>query len=85
MNDFNFFEYFLQMSLRVEHYKLVTRQYLYRLLDQLNEDCDCFNCKYCIRLKTIKSELRKNGSGSFNKSIDWWRISETSTTLTVLP
>ena len=72
------------MSLRVENYKLVTRQYLYRLLDQLNEDCDCFNCKYCIRLKTITSELQKNGFGTFNKSIEWWRISETSTTLTVL-
>ena len=59
MNDFNFFEYLLLMSLRVENYKLVTRQYLYRLLDQLNEDCDYFNCKYCIRLKTIKSELQK--------------------------
>ena len=70
------------MSLRVEHYKLVTRQYLYRLLDQLNEDCDC---KYCIKLKTTKAELRKNGFGSFNKTIEWWRISETLTTLTVLP
>ena len=86
MNDFNFFEYLLLMSLQVENYKLVTRQYLYRLLDQLNEDCDCFNCKYCIRLKTIKSKLKKkNGFRSFNKSIEWWRISETSTTLTVLP
>ena len=47
------------MSLRVENYKLVTRHYLYRLLEQLNEDCDCFNCNYCIRLKTIKSELQK--------------------------
>ena len=47
------------MSLQAENYKLVTRQYLYRLLDQLNEDCDCFNCKYCIRLKTIKSKLKK--------------------------
>ena len=71
------------MSLRVEHYKLVTRQYLYRLLDQLNEDC--FNCKYCIRLRMIKSELQKNGFGTFNKSIERWRISETSTTFTVLP
>ena len=83
MNDFNFFEYLLLMSLRVENYKLVTRQYLYCLLDQLNEDCDYFNCKYCIRLKTIKSELQKNSFGSFNKSIERWRISETSTTLTV--
>ena len=82
MNDFNFFEYLLLMSLRVEHYKLVTRQFLYRLLDQLNEDCDCFNCKYCTRLK---AELHKNGFRSSNKSIDWWRISETLTTLTVLP
>ena len=85
MNDFNFFEYLLLMSLRVENYKLVTRQYLYRLLDQLNEDCDCFNWKYCIRLKTIKAELQKNGCGTFDKSMEWWRISETSTTLIVLP
>ena len=85
MNDFNFFEYLLLMSLRVENYKLVTRQYLYRLLHQLNEDCDYFNCKYCIRLKTIKSELQKNSFGTFNKSIEWWTISETSTTLTILP
>ena len=73
------------MSLRVENYKLVTRQYLYRLLDQLNEDCDCFNWKHCSRLKTIKAALQKNGCGTFNKSIEWWRISETSTTLTVVP
>ena len=85
MNDFNFFEYLLLMSLRVENYKLVTREYFYRLLGQLNEDCDCFNCKYCIRSKTIKAELQKSGFRTFNKSIDWWRISETSTTLTVLP
>ena len=71
MNDFNFFEYLLLMSLRVEHYKLVTRQYLYRLLRQLNEDCDCFNRKYCTKLKTIKAELQKNRSGSFNKTIEW--------------
>ena len=73
------------MCLRVENYTLVTRQYLYRLLNQLNEDCDFFNCKYCIRLKTITSELQRNGFGTFNKSIEWWRISETSTTLTILP
>ena len=73
------------MSLRVVHYKLVTRQYLYRLLDQLNEDCDCFNCKYCAKLKTIKAEVQKNGFVTFNKSIEWWRISETLTTFTVLP
>ena len=85
MNDFNFFEYLLLMSLRVENYKLVTRQYLYRLLDQLNKDCDYFNCKYCIRLKTIKSELQKISFGTFNKSIEWWTISETSTTLTIVP
>ena len=85
MNNFNFFEYLLLMSLRVENYKLVIRQYLYWLLDQLNEDCDCFNCKYCIILKTIKAELWKNNFGTFNKIIEWWRISETSTTLTVLP
>ena len=59
------------MSLQVGNYKLVTRQYLYRLLDQLNEDCDCFNCKYCIRLKIIKAELQKNNFGSFNKSTEW--------------
>ena len=59
------------MSLRVENYKFVTRQYLYRLVDQLNEDCDCFNCKYCIRLNIIKAELQKNNFGSFNKSTEW--------------
>ena len=54
MNDFKFFEYLLLMSLRVENYKLVTRQYLYWLLDQLNENCDCFNCKYYIKIKNDK-------------------------------
>ena len=33
----------------------------------------------------IKSELQKNGFGTFNKSIEWWRISETLATFTVLP
>ena len=51
MNDFNFFEYLLLMSLRVKNYKLVTRQYLYRLLDQLNEDCDCLIANIALDLK----------------------------------
>ena len=33
----------------------------------------------------IKAELQKNDFGNINKSIEWWRISETSTTLTVVP
>ena len=38
-----------------------------------------------MRFKTIKSELQKNSFGTFNKSIEWWTISETSTTLTIVP
>ena len=49
MNNHNFFDYLLVMSLRIKTYKLVGRNYLMRLLDQGNDDCycDCFtHCKY---------------------------------------
>ena len=59
MNDFNFFEYLLIMSLRIQCYKSVDRNYLLHLLSELNENCDCDNCTYCTKLKIIRSELRK--------------------------
>lgn len=81
-NGFNFFEYLLVMFLRIRQYKLASRNYLFRLLDQLHENCDCI---YCGKIKLIRSELRKNGFGTFNKTVEWWRITEAATEISVLP
>ena len=85
MNDFNFFEYLLIMSLQIQCYKLVDRNYLLRLLSELNENCDCDNCTYCTKLKIIRSEIRKNGFGSYINHIDCCRITETQDKIIDLP
>ena len=85
MNNFNFFDYLLIMSLRIKTYKLVGRDYLRRLLNQANEDCYCECCTFCKYIKLIRLELFKNGYQTFNKSVEWWKITETSTKIIATP
>ena len=73
------------MSLTIESYKLVGRNYLQRLLDQTNEDCGCSNCTFCVRGKLIQAERFKNGYQTFNKDVQCWKISESASSLSVSP
>ena len=68
------------MSLTIESYKLVGRNYLQCLLDQTNEDCTI-----CLKRKLIQAELLKNGYQTFNKDVKCWKISETANSLSVSP
>ena len=47
------------MSLTIESYKLVGRNYLQCLLDQTNEDCRCSNCTFCIVTWFLRKILSK--------------------------
>ena len=73
------------MSLTIESYKLVGRNYLRRLLDQTNENCHCSNCTFCVRGKLKQAELFKNGYQTFNKEVKCWKISETANKFSVSP
>ena len=73
------------MSLTIESYKLVGRNYLQRLLDQTNEDCRCSNFTFCVRGKLIQTELFKNGYQTSNKDVKCWKISETANSLSISP
>ena len=73
------------MSLRIKTYKLAGRDYLRRLLNQANEDCYCECCTFCKYIKLIRLELFKNGYQTFNKSVEWWKITETSTKIIATP
>ena len=74
MNNHNFFDYLLVMSIRFKTYKLVGREYLRRLLNEGNDDCHCDCCKQCPYIKEIRAELFKNSYKTFNKSVNWWII-----------
>ena len=85
MNNHNFFDYLLVMSMRFKTYKLVGREYLRRLLNEGNDDCQCECCTHCLYIKEIRAELFKNGYQTFNKSVNWWRIHHQWGKLTVEP
>ena len=44
------------MSLRIKQYRLVSRDYLIQLFRETSEECEC---KYCRKVLSIKSELKK--------------------------
>ena len=73
------------MSLTIESYKLVGRNYLRRLLDQTNENCHWSNCTYCIKGNLIRAELFKSGFQTFNKKVQCWKISERAKYISVSP
>ena len=74
MNNHNFLDYLLVMSLRIKSYKLVGRDYISRMMNEANDDCDCQFCTNCQHVKHIKFELFKKGYQTFNKHVKWWKI-----------
>ena len=81
----NFLDYLLIMSIRFKSYKEVGRDYLFRLLNEVNEDCVCEFCTNCQHVKHIKFELFKKGYQTFNKHVEWWRINHSWSNVTVEP
>ena len=77
------------MPIRFKTYKLVGREYLRRLLNEGNDDCQSECCTQCPCIKEIRAELFKNGYHltvkTFNKSVNWWRIHHQWGKLTVEP
>ena len=73
------------MSVRIKSYKLVTREYLRKLVSETNDNCECDFCKYCKYIKFIKKELQLNGFETRNKTVKCWRIEHTYGNITVRP
>ena len=73
MNN-NFLDYLLIMSIRFKSYKEVNRDYLSRLMNEVNENCECESCSNCQHVNGIRFELFKKGYQTFNKHVKWWRI-----------
>ena len=80
---FNYLNYLLNMSIQYRCYKEVTRAYIERLFDEVNEICESDFCTNCGHIKQIRSELVKNGYDSFNKHVKWWRINHHWAEITV--
>ena len=74
MNNHNFLDYLLIMSICFKSYKEVSRDYISRLLNEVNENCECEFCTNCQHVEHIKFELFKKGYQTFNKDVKWWRI-----------
>ena len=86
MNNHNYFDYLLIMSVRIRSYKLVSRDYLRKLVSEpTNDNCECNFCKYCGYIKFIKEELQLNGFETHNKTVNCWRIEHTYGNITVRP
>ena len=72
------------MSISCLFYKEVTRNYIQKLFDKLddqNPDTDTNS----LHIKEICSELLKQGYDSFNKHVEWWRINYNPDGITVTP
>ena len=66
------------MSVEIRSYKLVSRDYLRKLVSEpTNDNCECNFCKYRGYIKFIKEELLLNGFETHNKSVNCWRIEHT--------
>ena len=85
MNNHNFFDYLLVMSLRIRSYKLVGREYLRKLITDAKENCECEFCPSCKYIIHIKKELLLNGFETHNKTVKCWRIEHTCGNITVRP
>ena len=59
MNNHNFLDYLLVMSLRIKSYKLVGRDYISRMMNEAKDDCECQFCTNCQHVQHIKFELFK--------------------------
>ena len=74
------------MSVEIRSYKLVSRDYLRKLVSEpTNDTCKCNFCKYCGYIKFIKEELHSNSFETHNKTVNWWRIEHTYGNITVTP
>ena len=62
------------MLVRIKSYKLVTREYLRKLVSESNDNCECNFCNYWKYIKFIKEELLLNGFETHNKTVKCWRI-----------
>ena len=56
---FNYLDYLLSMSIQFRFYKEVGREYIQRLFDEVNEECESDFCTNCQHIKHIRSELLK--------------------------
>ena len=82
---FNYLNYLLSMSIQFRCYKEVSRGYIQRWFDEVNEECQSDFCTNCKEIKHIRSELFKKGYDSFNKHVKWWRILHRWAGITVEP
>ena len=82
MSDVTYFDYLLLTSLQIRQYKLVTRDWLDRLFSSSYEWCDC---SYCGIRKIIKSKLDEIGYETYNRKVDWWKITQTWGKIIVTP
>ena len=58
VDNFNFLDYLLTMSVRFKNYKEVTRDYIdSRMLNKVNDDCEVEFCSNCKLMKHIRSVL----------------------------
>ena len=74
------------MSVTIRSYKLVSRDYLRKLVSEpTNDNCEFNFCKYCGYIKFIKEELQLNGFETHNKTVNCWRIEHTYGNITVRP
>ena len=80
-----FWDYLLVMSLRIKSYKLVGREYLRKLVSDLNDNCECNFCTSCKYIKEIKEELLLNDFETHNKTVKCWRIDHTYGNIAVRP
>ena len=55
---FNYLNYLLNMSIQYRCYKEVTRAYIERFFDEVNEISESDFCTNCGHIKQIRSELR---------------------------
>ena len=84
MNN-NFLDYLLKMSIRFKSYKEVNRDYISRLMNEVNENCECEFCSNCQHVNVIRFDLFKKGYQTFNKHVKWWRINHHWGNVTVEP
>ena len=86
MNNHNFFDYLLIMSVEIRSYKLVSRDYLRKLVSEpTNDNCKCNFCKYCCCINFIEGKMQLNGFETYNKTVNCWRIKHIYGNIIVTP
>ena len=63
------------MSLRIESYKLVGRNWVRKFIDDGHHNCYYKDsCLFCLKKEDIKFQFEMAGFNTFNKNMAWWRI-----------